>query len=160
MKKIAQHHLLLAGESMDQCKDQVTRFFEQTSLVRYDRITISEENCLNALDAVFFTTLDRLVRKNKETIHQLLAELKTGGLKEVDSIAEIRQGYLSKTFHLLSHFLDGFIGIDSQFYNLLDDSHWVPDNRIAMIRRKPSEFWLISCEGYAMDTSSTGILRL
>ena len=55
-------------------------------------------------------------------------ELIKAKIYRAEDFHNIKQGYLSKTLHILSHFLDGFIGIDSYFYNLIDDSHWLPSS--------------------------------
>ena len=48
--------------------------------------------------------------------------------------------------HVITHLLDGFFGIDSYFYNLVEDSHWVSEELRATIKTSPSRYWLIAVE--------------
>ena len=43
----------------------------------------------------------------------------------------------------MAHLLDGFFGIDSQFYNLPEDSHWLGESLRKQIETGPAEFWLV-----------------
>jgi len=39
--------------------------------------------------------------------------------------------------------LDGFIGIDSVFYNLAEDSHWLSAPLRKTIEQHPEHYWLV-----------------
>lgn len=152
--------MLLSGESYENCARQLEKFFELTSLVRYDRIEIVRDESLCGLDGNFFQRIEQAQQKNRKIVGGLLDELKAGGLDCVDGIADIEQGYLSKTFHVLSHFLDGFIGIDSHFYNLIDDSHWLLPKTAEQIRSQPKTYWLLRINGYSKTPNEAGIIRM
>jgi hypothetical protein len=61
----------------------------------------------------------------------------------VDQLLTLKQGYATKILHTLTHLLDGFIGIDSAFYNLVEDSHWVSGELAEAIRVAGAEYWLV-----------------
>lgn len=159
MTRISQHHVLLSGESFAHCSQQARKFFDLTSLVIYDCIEIRKENSLSGLDKAFWGQLERYQEKNRAIVKRLLSELTQSGIKTTEDILLIEQGYLSKTFHILSHFLDGFVGIDSYFYNLLDDSHWVPEHTRKAIEKKPGGYWLLHVEGFATTTEGASLLH-
>ncbi len=50
------------------------------------------------------------------------------------------QGYKSKMLHVITHFLDGFFGIDTFFYNLEEDSHWVSEELQKKIAEAPTYY--------------------
>ena len=159
MQRISQHNILLGGDSFAHCSDQVHRFFDLTSLVIYDCIEIAEEKSFSGLDADFFAQLKLVEDKNRARVQRLIDELRNSGLQKTEDFINIEQGYLSKTFHILSHFLDGFIGIDSHFYNLLDDSHWLPANTRALISENPSHYWLLHLDGYTATPEEASLLH-
>jgi len=152
--------MLLAGDSFEHCRSQVRKFFDLTSLVIYDCIEVNREHSVSGLDAVFFTQIRDCEEKNRQIVHGLLAEIKKSGVISFDQISTIEQGYVSKTFHVLSHFLDGFIGIDSYFYNLLDDSHWLPEKTEQLIQAKPEKYWLLHLDGYSATPEEASVLRM
>src|SRR4030043_54062 len=61
-------------------------------------------------------------------------------------LQELPQGYKSKILHVITHLLDGFFGIDTYFYNLEEDSHWVSEELKEKIKTNPPIFWLLSLE--------------
>ena len=126
MNRISQHKMLLAGDSFDHCSEQVHKFFDLTSLVIYDCTVAIETKSFSGLDAAFFDHILKAESYNRQMVQGLIDELVNANIRKTIDFKRIEQGYLSKTLHILSHFLDGFIGIDSYFYNLIDDSHWLP----------------------------------
>jgi len=148
MQRISQHNILVAGESFTHCNQQVHKFFDLTSLVIYDCIEIREQTSVPGLDTRFLEIVDQAELKNREIAKRLIAEISHSGIKTTEDLITIQQGYLSKTFHLLSHFLDGFIGIDSHFYNLLDDSHWLSVETRHLIEKNPTHYWLLHVDGF------------
>lgn len=160
MRRISQHKILLAGDSYDHCCDQADRFFALTTLVIYDCIEARDTESVSGLDADFFTAVHRAIDRNKKTVQDLVSELRKNGIRSSDDLAAVDQGYVSKTLHILSHFLDGFIGIDSYFYNMLDDSHWLPAATAGNIRRYPQKYWLVHIDCYSATPEEAGILRL
>lgn len=160
MKRISQHQVLLAGDSFEHCSDQVRRFFDLTSLVIYDCIEARREHSCSGLDAAFFNRIAEAENRNRAIVGELIGELEKSGIDKTAKLQQLEQGYLSKTLHILSHFLDGFIGIDSYFYNLLDDSHWLPPRTTLAIRENPHHYWLIHIDGYSASPEEAGLLHL
>lgn len=160
MKRLAEHKILVAGTSFEHCRDQVERFFALTSLVIYDCIEARREFSWCGLDATFFTEIDAAESRNRAMVASLIAELEKLAGKNLSALQGLPQGYASKTLHILSHFLDGFIGIDSYFYNLLDDSHWLPAATRQRITLHPGQFWLLHLDCFSATPEEAGILRL
>jgi len=159
MNQISQHKILLAGDSFDHCSEQVHKFFDLTSLVIYDCIEAIEKRSFCGLDAAFFDNIAQAQTKNRRMMQELIDELVKANIRKTVDLQNIEQGYLSKTLHILSHFLDGFIGIDSYFYNLLDDSHWVPPATEQAIQDNPQHFWLLHIDCYAGTAEEAGLLH-
>lgn len=160
MKRIAQHKLLLLGDSYENCAQQVYKFFDLTSLVIYDCIEAIEDQSSSGLDADFFDRINGAEKKNHQTVQGLVDELSNAGIKETSDFHYLKQGYMSKTLHVLSHLLDGFIGIDSYFYNLIDDSHWLNEETAGDIRMKPNKYWLIHIDCFSATPEEVGLIRL
>jgi hypothetical protein len=159
MIRIAQHKVLVHGETFEHSLNHVNRYFDSTTLVVYDRIEPRHEQSLSALDASFFKELRAAEAKNRATLEGLLDNLRENGIVTMEDVGTMEQGYVSKIFHILSHFVDGFIGIDSYFYNLLDDSHWLPGNTAVSIEQSPESFWLIHLDCYAEIPGEAGLLH-
>lgn len=160
MKRLSQHKVLLAGESFEHCCNQLHRFFDLTSLVIYDCIETRKEHSFSGIDAEFFTHITAAENRNRRMIKDLIAELERSGIQNTADLQHIAQGYVSKTLHILSHFLDGFIGIDSYFYNMLDDSHWLPAQTLQSIHTNPGHYWLIHIDCYSATPTEAGLLHL
>lgn len=124
-------------------RKKVMYFLETTSLVKYDNIAFSPELSCSASDQKFWKMIDSGLEKNKQTIMTLIDELQKNGYKQLTEVVDMKQGYESKTLHVLVHFLDGFIGIDSSFYNTIEDSHQVSDSLRNKISQNPGNFWLL-----------------
>ena len=159
MQRISQHNILLGGESYAHCNQQVHKFFDLTSLVIYDCIEIREHKSVSGLDDHFLEIIDEAQKKNREIVRHLIAEISNSGIKQTEDLIHIKQGYLSKTFHILSHFLDGFIGIDSYFYNLLDDSHWLSPETRLRIQQNPGHYWLLHVDGFTTTPEEASLLH-
>jgi len=159
MNQISQHKMLLAGDSFDHCSEQVHKFFDLTSLVIYDCIEAIENKSFSGLDAAFFNNIIEAETQNRQTVQALIDELVKADIHKTVDLQKVGQGYLSKTLHILSHFLDGFIGIDSYFYNLLDDSHWLLPPTAELIRRAPHQYWLLHIDCFATTAEEAGLLR-
>ena len=159
MQRISQHNILVGGKSFAHCNQQVQKFFDLTSLVIYDCIEIRKQTSVSGLDAGFLELIDQAQQKNKAIAKRLIVEISNSGIKKTEDLINIKQGYLSKTFHLLSHFLDGFIGIDSYFYNLLDDSHWLSTETRQLIEMTPAHYWLIHVEGFTTTPEEASLLH-
>ncbi len=159
MKHIASHSVLVTGQSFTACKKQVTDYFERTLLVRYDQIAIKDQKSVPATSSLFLDEVSTGVEKNRTIIKKLIGDLESTGFKNSFDLLDLEHGYPSKVLHLITHFLDGFIGIDSVFYNLIDDSHWVPQKTTREIVDTPEKFWLIHLEGYSATPDTAGLIQ-
>lgn len=141
------HSFLAEADDVQEAMHKVRHFFATTVLVRYDEVLMAEENGWSAADDSFGAELELGVSRNRQLLKELLAELGDEGFADLDRWETMPQGYLSKTVHAAAHMLDGFFGVDSAFYNLIDDSHWVSQPLRARIRQNPSRFWLVKAVG-------------
>ncbi len=160
MFRIAQHRILVSGDSFSACSEQVHKFFALTSLVIYDCIEVKAEQSFSGQDPGFAEALARAIADNRKTVEALITDLQKTGLRSVSELLEIQQGYPSKVLHIIAHFLDGFVGIDSYFYNLLDDSHWLPEETAALIDHKPEKVWLIHIDCYSATPEEAALLHM
>lgn len=149
MKKLTEHKILLKAHSFEEASEHVRQFFEKTELVMYDFTKVVDGKSLCASDADFNQIFLRSLSRNQSVIDELLATLERGGYDKTSDLVTLEQGYLSKTLHLLVHFLDGFIGIDSAFYNLIDDSHQISESTKKVIEQFPDQYWLIHVDAFS-----------
>ena len=160
MKRLSQHKILLSGDSFEHCCDQLHKFFDLTSLVIYDCIEARSQHSCSGLDDQFFTRIAAAENRNRKMMAELITELEISGIQKTTDLQDIAQGYVSKTLHILSHFLDGFIGIDSYFYNLLADSPWLPPQTRQTIQENPGLYWLMHIDCYSATPKEAGLLRM
>lgn len=140
------HEILVKGTDLEACKRKVLHFFQNYQLVRYSHINIVEEESLSASNLGFWDKLEKANQKNRQILHELIKELEGEGLTTLEDLQELPQGYKSKMLHVITHLLDGFFGIDTYFYNLEEDSHWVSEELKEKIKTNPPIFWLLSLE--------------
>ncbi len=138
------HAILVQGPDFSSARDRALHFFTQYQLVRYSQVVISEEDALNALHDGFIDAVKHALEKNRHIVHDLLEKLRAEGISTLDDLERIPQGYQSKMLHVITHFMDGFFGIDTFFYNLEEDSHWVSEEIFRKIRSEPPRFWLLT----------------
>ncbi len=146
------HRLLVDGPDLATCRQRVERFFARTILVKYDTLRIAPERAFVATEPGFWQEVEEGLAANRATVAALLDELKGTGTTALDDLATLPQGYASKTLHTVAHIMDGFIGIDSHFYNLCADSHWLSDRERRRIEADPAGHWLLHVEA----TSASG----
>ena len=138
-----QHIFLVLADDQKQANHKVLHFLEHTELIRYDKTTILDEAIINGEAPAFWTQLDQGVAHNKKFAAELITELEETGISRLAELKDLPQGYPSKVLHTLVHILDGFIGVDSAFYNLLEDSHWLSDKLRETINANPEKYWLV-----------------
>ena len=141
------HLILCRGGDLDACCRQVQAFFDRTLLVRYDALLIDRDGAMPAGDSGFWSRLGEGVARNQELLDNLVNEFRQLGHESVSDLGRVRFGYPSKVLHLIAHLLDGFVGIDSAFYNLEEDSHWVSEALEKKIRQAPESYWLLPVSG-------------
>ncbi len=147
-----EHYFLVRAENLEEAIRRVARFIERYELLSYDDLEFFPEDSFPATHPRFFETLARAEAENRKTLRELLSELAREGYGRFESLAEVPQGYLSKLFHTIAHLLDGFMGIDSYFYNLVEDSHWVSPALRKKLQESPQDFWLIRLLGHTEIT--------
>lgn len=142
-KKIATPVFLVDTDTFVQGCKKVTHFLDKTGLVKYENIVFNPDLSCSASDPGFWKTIDSGLEKNRQSIIALIDELRESGYSQLGELAEMKQGYESKILHTLVHFLDGFIGIDSSFYNLIEDSHLLSDSLRQKIEHSPDHYQLL-----------------
>ena len=138
--------VLSTGQDFETCTRKALHFFQIYQLVRYSQIRIDEEYSLPASSTDFWDKMRDAIRENRLILRQLLKELGDEGVKTLKDLEELPQGYKSTILHTATHFLDGFFGVDTYFYNLIEDSHWVSEDLRKKILSSPSHFWLLSID--------------
>ena len=141
------HDILLAGSDFATCRKRVNRFFDRTMLIRYDEVLISENESANGAGKEFRSRLQEGLDANHQAIGELLKNLKDEGFSTLEDLHGLEQGYASKIFHTIAHLLDGFIGIDSHFYNLEEDSHGISPDLEQKILAAPDNYWILRVKG-------------
>ena len=140
------HEILTKGSDFQFSKERVLRFFQKYQLVSYSHIHVIENESLPASSHDFKARLQKAQLKNRHLLHNLLNELQSEGYATIQDLQTIPQGYKTRVFHVITHFLDGFFGLDTYFYNLEEDSHWVSEAFLKKIKANPSHYWLLSVE--------------
>jgi hypothetical protein len=159
MQLISNHLVLVSAPTIEKGSTQVKDFFFNSLLVRYDKIDIRTEKCHRGNDKEFKVALQNSLATNRKTLCNLVEEFKKTGFQKAEDIIKVKHGYPSKMLHIISHFLDGFIGIDSVFYNLIEDSHWISEATARGIEDAPKEFWLIHLDCYSETPEQVGIIQ-
>lgn len=147
MKLENSHLMLVLAPDPQRAAAQVRRFFQRTQLVRYDELRLFEEECQNAVAAGFMPRLEEGLAANRRALDEVVAELQKAGIRSLAELARVPQGYQSKLAHTAVHLLDGFFGIDSAFYNLVEDSHWLSDQLRREIAQDPEDYYLLPLVG-------------
>lgn len=137
------HLFLASGNSLAQARHQAAHFMETTQLVVYQSTTIKDEEILSATSQYFWKRIETGIDANQVFCRALLKELQETGLTEIEDLLALQLGYPSKILHILTHMLDGFFGIDSVFYNLVEESHWLSDPLRTTIGQNPENYWLV-----------------
>lgn len=140
------HEILVKGRDFAFSRKKVLQFFERYQLVRYSHISIEENTSLAATSPDFEERLNKAILKNRQIVTKLTEELEKEGVRTLHDLSELPQGFRTKMLHVITHFLDGFFGIDTYFYNLEEDSHWVSEKARHQIRETPSDYRLLSVE--------------
>jgi len=140
----ARHEFLVEGGDLDDCARRIHSFLDSYQLVRYGTTEIDRGRSLSAADPRFFTRLEEALAGNGTRVRAFLAELRQDGIERMEQLERMSQGYQSKTLHTLTHLLDGFFGIDSYFYNLVEGSHGLTAELRAGIEAAPRNYMLVA----------------
>jgi hypothetical protein len=159
MQPISSHLVLVSAPSIEKGCAQVQDFFLNSLLVRYDKIEIQTEKCHEGSDKEFHVALRNGIAANRNILRGFVEEFKKTGFQTADDLVTVEHGYPSKILHILTHFLDGFIGIDSVFYNLIEDSHWISEETSKQIEDEPKNFWLIHLDCYSETPDKVALVQ-
>jgi hypothetical protein len=141
------HDILIAGSDFESCRQRVKQFFGRTMLIRYDEVLVMENDSLNGTEKNFWGRIQEGLAANQKVLGEFLANLKAEGFMTLDDLKSLEKGYLSKILHTIAHLQDGFIGIDSRFYNFEEDSHGVSRDTQKKISATPENYWIIRVKG-------------
>jgi hypothetical protein len=144
MKFEVAHTILVMGPDLAKSSAHVLRFLDHTSLVQYDAVRVVTAESCSAADPPFWPGLEQGLADNRQVLQKLIGELQAAGINDFNDLSAMPQGFQSKIFHTMAHLLDGFFGIDSRFYNLQEDSHWLGASLRKQIEAAPKNFWLIT----------------
>jgi len=144
MKLEVTHTILTMEPDLEKSSGHVLRFLDRTTLVHYDAVRVVAAESRSGADPRFWSCLEQGLADNRQVLNKLIGELRAAGTKEFSNLLAMPQGFQSKIFHTMAHLLDGFFGIDSQFYNLPEDSHWLGERLRKQIEASPEEFWLVT----------------
>ena len=143
MKLEISHTFLARGIDLDAARAHALGFLEKTNLVHYNAIRVIAAESCPATEPKFWGLLDEGEVCNRRATAKMLDELKEAGVGSLDNLLTLGQGYESKVLHTIAHMLDGFFGIDSEFYNLPEDAHWLSESLRDEIKGNPEGFWLV-----------------
>lgn len=143
MGMIKTHWLLCAADDFDAACVAARNFFRTSLLLHYDTVEPLAEGSWHAGAAGFWPAIEAGIAENRQVLAGLLGDLKAEGIHDVAALVDLPMGYESKVLHTIAHLLDGFIGIDSVFYSLVEDSHWLSAQLGATIRQQPARYWLV-----------------
>jgi hypothetical protein len=159
MQPLSSHIILVSANSFKNACTQVQDFFDHTLLVRYDKIAIRKSKSYPGKNQEFSEELAQSIAANRKTLNKFIDEFAKTGFQKVSDFKQVECGYPSKLLHIITHFLDGFIGIDTTFYNLIDDSHWLPEHTQEAINKNPDHFWLIHLDGYSETPEKVALVQ-
>ena len=140
----ARHEFLVQGEDIPSCSKRIHTFLDGYQLVRYGTVEIEEATSLAGNSPGFPGRLEDAISENRRRIRDFLQELHKEGVETLLQLETLPQGYQSKTLHTVTHLLDGFFGIDSFFYNLVEGSHGISDELRKKIAAEPAAYMLIA----------------
>ena len=154
------HKIISHADSITAAQEYVYGFFDNSMLIHYDTVKVVSVRSLSAADASFWSETESAIAENRSVLNRYIDELKETGCSSLDDFSCIAQGYSSKVFHLIAHLLDGFIGIDSIFYSLPEDSHWLSDTLRKKIIADPDHYWLMHVEGHFASKTKASLINL
>jgi hypothetical protein len=147
------HYFLVRSRSGEAAGRHVERYLAGNQLISYADFFVRAEEILNGTGGHFWRTLEHGLAANDSFARRMLDHLKEEGVTTLDQLPSLQQGYVTKILHTLTHLLDGFIGIDSVFYNLIEDSHRVSTGLTQSIRTTPVEYWLVPVRTGKLEAS-------
>ena len=147
------HTFLVRAETAALAGRHIKRYLDGNQLITYAEFFVNEAEILAGTDPAFADVLERGLAANRAFGQRMLDHLQAEGVRRVDQLLDLEQGYVTKILHTLTHLVDGFIGIDSVFYNLVEDSHRVSPGLTEAIRLTPAEYWLVPVRTGKLEAS-------
>jgi len=147
------HYFLARAHTAELAARHVERYLAGNQLISYAEFFVSAEEVLGGVHAQFWETLELGLAANDVFARQMLDHLEEEGVTTLEQLLELKQGYATKILHTLTHLLDGFIGIDSVLYNLVEDSHWVSTELRESIHVTAEEYWLVPVRTGMLESS-------
>jgi hypothetical protein len=144
---VGRHVFLLKGTDAAECLERIRRYLSGYDLLRYSRVESGDAPSMPASDPAFQRRLEESVAENRHRLQCLLDELRREGIETLEDLGELSQGHLTNTLHTATHLLDGFFGIDSYFFNLVEGTHEVSDTLREKIASDPGHYMLVSVIG-------------
>ena len=146
-------YFLFGSQSALLAARHVEQYLAGNQLISYAEFFVQPEEVNGGENEKFWDTLGMGLAANDVFARRMLAHLKEEGVTTLDGLLELKQGYSTKILHTLTHLLDGFIGIDSVFYNLVEDSHWVSEELAETIREQVEAYWLVPVRTGMLESS-------
>jgi hypothetical protein len=147
------HYFLVRSGSKELAASHVQHYLAGNQLICYAEFFVQPDEVLSGTDPLFEQTLAQGLAANDSFARRMLAHLKEEGVTSLDQLPDLPQGYVTKVLHTLTHLLDGFIGIDSVFYNLVEDSHRVSTELAAALRTAPANYCLVPVRTGKLEAS-------
>lgn len=147
------HYFLVRSQSGQAAGQHVERYLAGNQLISYADFFVRKGEVLRGEDEQFWDTLGYGLAANHAFARRMLDHLKEEGVDTLDQLLDLEQGYATKILHTLTHLLDGFIGIDSVLYNLVEDSHWVSAGLTEAMRAAPADYWLVPVRTGKLEAS-------
>ena len=137
------HDFLAKAPDFSSAKAQASKFLQDTTLIRYGSVEIDHNKSCSAEHKGFWRQLDQGVAENRKIVAGLIRELELCDYSSLHDLSSVKQGFESKILHTITHMLDGFVGVDSVFYSLIEDSHWLSPSLREEIMSQPNQYWLV-----------------
>lgn len=147
------HEFLVRSATLEEGATLCLRFLETCELVAYVHAELLKDRTLAATEKAFFERVGAGVQENRAVLAELTEELATEGIRTISDLKDLLPGYQTKIVHTIAHILDGFFGIDSCFYNMVEESHWVSDHLKQEIAKESSRYWLVAVEASTIRTA-------
>ena len=147
------HLFLVEAESPQEGTEQVEHYLKGNQLITYSDLVIRPEEIIGSKEGRFWPMLEKGIAKNMDFALSLVETLKDEGVETLDGLVQMEEGYLTKLLHTLTHLLDGFIGVDSVFYNLVEDSHRISRTLKMSVDTECEKYWLIPVRTGMLEAS-------
>ena len=141
------HVFLLQGADAAECLERIRRYLFTYDLLRYSRVEIAGDPPLQATDRDFPGRLEDGIAENRRRLQALFDELRQEGVETLGDLGNLSQGHLTNTLHTATHLLDGFFGIDSFFFSLVEGTHEISGQLQKKIASDPGRYMLVEVRG-------------